>query len=105
MTEDSPDPIARYDVNGWSIYVYPAFEKLAGKEAATVLGKIPVEEPICNASVSAQVCEPFGYILKPFEERELSTTIEMALYKHRSERQLRESQESATGTWLKVPIA
>jgi PAS domain S-box-containing protein len=41
----------------------------------------------------AKVSEPFGYILKPFEERELSTTIEMALYKHQSERQLRESEE------------
>jgi len=41
----------------------------------------------------AKLSEPFGYILKPFEERELSTTIEMALYKHKSERQLRESQE------------
>ena len=30
----------------------------------------------------AKVTEPFGYILKPFDERELRTTIEMALYKH-----------------------
>jgi len=29
--------------------------------------------------------EPFGYILKPFEERELQTTIEMALYKFNTE--------------------
>jgi CheY-like chemotaxis protein len=30
----------------------------------------------------AKVTEPFGYILKPFEERTLHSTIEMALYKH-----------------------
>ena len=36
--------------------------------------------------------EPFGYILKPFDERELKTTIEMALYKARNDRQLRESE-------------
>lgn len=33
----------------------------------------------------AKLTEPFGYILKPFSERELSTTIAMALYKHRAE--------------------
>lgn len=40
----------------------------------------------------ARVTEPFGYILKPFEERELRTTIEMALYKHEAERKLRASE-------------
>ena len=42
----------------------------------------------------AKVTEPFGYILKPFEERELHTSIEMALYKHKMERKLRESEEN-----------
>ena len=41
----------------------------------------------------AKLSEPFGYILKPFEERELATTIEMALYKHQSERQLRRAHD------------
>jgi PAS domain S-box-containing protein len=41
----------------------------------------------------ARVTEPFGYILKPFEERELHTAIEMALYKHRLERELKKSEE------------
>ncbi len=36
---------------------------------------------------------PFGYLLKPFEERELSTAIEMGLYKHRTERELQQSKE------------
>jgi PAS domain S-box-containing protein len=40
----------------------------------------------------ARVTEPFGYSLKSFEERELRTVIEMALYKHESERKLRESE-------------
>ena len=34
---------------------------------------------------------PFGYLVKPFEERELHATIQMAIYKHRMERALRES--------------
>jgi PAS domain S-box-containing protein len=41
----------------------------------------------------AKITEPYGYILKPFEERELQTTIEMALYRHRADRALRESEE------------
>lgn len=41
----------------------------------------------------AKVTEPFGYLIKPFEERDLHTTIEVALYKHFAEQTLRESEE------------
>ncbi len=41
----------------------------------------------------AKITVPFGYIMKPFEERELHTTIEMALYKHEIDSKLRESEE------------
>ena len=41
----------------------------------------------------AKKTEPFGYIIKPFEERELNTAIEIALYKHKMERKLRESEQ------------
>ncbi len=41
----------------------------------------------------AKITEPYGYILKPFSERELYTAIEMALYKHQMERKLRESEQ------------
>ena len=30
----------------------------------------------------AKITEPYGYIIKPFKEIELHTTIEMAIYKH-----------------------
>lgn len=40
----------------------------------------------------ARISEPFGYILKPFDERELRTVIEMALYKHQAESKLRLSE-------------
>ena len=40
----------------------------------------------------AKITEPFGYILKPFEERELHIIIEMALYKYRMEHSLLESK-------------
>jgi PAS domain S-box-containing protein len=41
----------------------------------------------------AAATEPFGYILKPFEERDVTTQIEIALYKHQAERRLRESEQ------------
>jgi len=41
----------------------------------------------------AKITEPFGYILKPFEDRDLHSTIEMALYKHKMENRLKESEE------------
>lgn len=47
----------------------------------------------------AKRTEPFGYILKPFEERELQTTIEMALYRHEMERKLKESEQ-----WLATTL-
>ncbi|MDC8773114.1 response regulator [Roseateles albus] len=40
----------------------------------------------------AKLTEPFGYILKPFSERELRTVLEMALYKSKSQAQLRDSE-------------
>jgi PAS domain S-box-containing protein len=40
----------------------------------------------------AKITEPFGYILKPFEARELRGTIEMALHKHAVDSQVRESE-------------
>jgi PAS domain S-box-containing protein len=41
----------------------------------------------------AKLVGPCGYVLKPFEERELRTTLEMALFKHQADRRLRESEE------------
>jgi len=41
----------------------------------------------------AKLVGPSGYVLKPFEERELRTTLEMALYKHQTDQRLRESEE------------
>jgi PAS domain S-box-containing protein/putative nucleotidyltransferase with HDIG domain len=41
----------------------------------------------------AKVTEPFGYILKPFDEREMQKTIEMALYKAKMEKRLRDHEE------------
>lgn len=47
----------------------------------------------------AKLTEPHGYILKPFEARDLGTTIELALYKHQMEQQLREREQ-----WLRTTL-
>lgn len=41
----------------------------------------------------AKITGPFGYILKPFEERELHTAIEIAFYKYQMEKQLKQNVE------------
>jgi len=47
----------------------------------------------------AKVTGPHGYLLKPLEDRELHSTIEMALYKHSVDRQIKESER-----WLKTTL-
>lgn len=43
----------------------------------------------------AKHTSPYGYIVKPFDEKELCTTIEIALYKHKQEQKLK-----VTAQWL-----
>ena len=47
----------------------------------------------------AKITMPFGFILKPFQERELHTTIGMALYKHKMESRIKESER-----WLSAVL-
>ncbi|NEO33036.1 MAG: response regulator [Symploca sp. SIO3C6] len=42
----------------------------------------------------AKFTEPYGYILKPFEPRDLCTTIEIALYKHQMELERGQREQS-----------
>ena len=41
----------------------------------------------------AKVSEAYGYLLKPFEERTLLSTLEVALYKHRLDQELKRREE------------
>jgi len=41
----------------------------------------------------AKRSDPYGYLLKPFEDRELRSTIKMAMHKHEVEKELKESKE------------
>src|SRR5512133_3381843 len=40
----------------------------------------------------ARLAEPYGFLIKPVADRELRSTIEMALYKHQMDQRLRESE-------------
>ncbi|NDV23530.1 hybrid sensor histidine kinase/response regulator [Desulfovibrio sp. JC022] len=76
--------------------------EMDGIEAASVIIKthdIPIvfltafsdEKTLCRAKLSG----PFGYLLKPFEERELRSSIEIALYKHGMEQEYRQAVADA----------
>lgn len=54
----------------------------------------------------AKITEPFGYLIKPFKERELQITIEIALYKHEMEKKLKESERilREKNQWLAAVI-
>ena len=111
-----------YEIVGSAVSGEGALEKLAALAPAELpdllLSDINIKGPFDGIETAARVREqfhipvifltafadadtlerakqtgPFGYLLKPFEERELSTAIEMGLYKHRAERELQQSQE------------
>jgi DNA-binding LytR/AlgR family response regulator len=41
----------------------------------------------------AKVTEPYGYIIKPFKEIDIHTSIDMAVYKNQKERELRKERD------------
>ena len=46
----------------------------------------------------AKLTEPHGYVLKPYEDIDLRTAIEMGLYKHKMDRRLRENEQWLAAT-------
>ena len=74
--------------------------EIDGIDAASRIGKlfnIPVVYLTAYADDKtlerAKITDPFGYMLKPFGGKELHSTIEMAIYKHRSTEKLMGSME------------
>lgn len=47
----------------------------------------------------AQQSQPYGYIIKPFQKRDVHVAVEMALYRHRTERLLRDRER-----WLSAVL-
>jgi two-component system cell cycle sensor histidine kinase/response regulator CckA len=78
--------------------------KMDGIEAAEVLrrdGRAPVVFLTAHSDEAtlarAKKAEPFGYVVKPFEETDLRTAIEVALYKHAMDLRVRRSEELLSG--------
>jgi len=74
--------------------------QISGIEAADQIKKryeIPVIFLTAYADEStlskAKVTEPYGYIIKPFKEIDLHTSIEMALYKHGKEQEVKRERD------------
>jgi two-component system, cell cycle sensor histidine kinase and response regulator CckA len=88
-------PAARPDVVLMDVHLAG---KLNGIETAKRLRQV-MDVPVVfltafsDPALLAQAgeAEPFGYLVKPFDERELHATLQMALLKHRTDRQLREA--------------
>jgi PAS domain S-box-containing protein len=106
-----------YDVLGISSYAEDAIEKVRQHKPDIVLMDIVLKGEMDGITASgvikeemripvvyltayadnqtidrAKVTEPYGYIIKPYEESDVVTAIEIALYKASIERKLRESE-------------
>jgi len=76
-------------------------EKITGIEAANII-KNNFDVPIIYLTAygdektieDAKITFPQAYLLKPFDDKELKLTIEMALYKHKMEARLKRSEET-----------
>lgn len=78
---------------------------LDGVEAAGVIRRrlnVPVVYLTAHSDDAtlqrAKLTEPFGYILKPYEDNDLRIAIEMGLYKHQMEQRLRENEQWLAAT-------
>jgi CheY-like chemotaxis protein len=74
--------------------------KMSGIEAAKIITdtyRLPIVYLTAYSDEktleSAKLAEPYGYIIKPFDERDLRATIEMALYKAALQDKLRKADE------------
>ncbi len=49
----------------------------------------------------AKVTQPYGYIIKPFKEIDIHTSIEMALYKHKKEAEVLKERDDVCKRFVK----
>lgn len=76
-----------------------------GVEAARVIRKV-LDVPVIYLTAysdpdtlqRAKLTEPHGYVIKPYEDVDLKTAIEIGLYKHKLDRRLRENEQWLAAT-------
>jgi len=79
-----------------------AAEQIHGRFGAPVVFLTAYSED--HTVERAKSAHPFGYLLKPFEDRELKTTVEIALYKHRAEGLLRDRNAELEAALARVKL-
>jgi PAS domain S-box-containing protein len=81
------------------IHLHGTIDGLAAGAAIRAQLDVPIVYLTADAEVetlrNAQLAEPFGYLLKPFNMRDLWAAIEVALYKHHLEQQLKAKEATA----------
>lgn len=86
--------------------------KISGIEAVNKI-KEEIDVPVIYLTAyadektiqSAKMTDSFGYILKPYDEQSLHSSIEMALYKHETNLKLKESEERHRALVELSPVA
>jgi PAS domain S-box-containing protein len=86
----------RPDLVLMDIGLHGAMDGIAAAERICALLDIPVVYLTAYSDQAtldrAKVSDPFGYLTKPFDPKDLRATIEMALFKYKADRRLRESE-------------
>ncbi|MFA4859941.1 PAS domain S-box protein [Methanoregula sp.] len=89
VREHSPDLVLM------DIHLATAMDGIEASGKIHMLCDIPVIYLTAHADKAllerAKVTDPFGYVIKPYDERELQSTIEIAFYKHDQDLQLRKA--------------
>lgn len=86
-----------------------AAEKIQGKINIPVIFLTSYADE--NTFLKAKAIMPFGYLIKPFESKELERTVELAIFKHAMELKIKQSEQrlalavraGKTGIWEYYP--
>lgn len=88
MVERSPPDLVLMDIQ-----IQGPLDGVATAQAITERWDIPIVFLTAHSDQAtvnrAQAVQPFGYLFKPFRDREIQVTLELALYKHQSESEKR----------------
>lgn len=88
--DEKPDLVLMDIVLGQGMDGIDAAGRILAHHAVPVIYMTSHEDP--ETLQRAKITEPFGYLLKPFEDRDLRTCIEMALYKHQMDHETRRKE-------------
>ena len=88
--DEKPDLVLMDIVLGEGMDGIDSAGRILARHAVPVIYMTSHEDP--ETLQRAKITEPFGYLLKPFADRDLRTSIEMALYKHQMDHETRRKE-------------